>query len=468
MAPERGRGWVAPQVADGRGHLPDIRWPRASVQRLSENADARCRSVGTRRCLADFSKPLSHEPTCRFLPPNDSNSPCLPGNMMRLLVRFQTKALDTVFRQHNTSGIQHIPHLRNNTTCTRTCMPRLKRSSICAASEIQVFHLTNRCVRRTFLCGIDKTTGKDYSHRKGWIRQRLEELAGIFGLDILGFAVLSNHLHVVVRTRPDIVLAWSDSDVVCRWWQLFPLRRTENRLPAEITPDEVSALCCDTTGLQRKRERLSSISWFMRCLAEPIARRGNRDDDVTGRFWEGRFRAQILLDETAITACLAYVDLNPIRAGAATSLADSEFTSVRERISDLVASQSATTPTHQEELMAHGARAGWLSPLSLKPGNVSSEKITTRRASNRGCIPMSLTQYLDLLEWTGRQMRGDKAGRIPAESASILELLECSEDTWLRYVQRFRKVFKSAAGLLRNTRAHKCLRQQRNTQPAAS
>lgn len=347
-------------------------------------------------------------------------------------------------------------------------MPRLKRSRICAANEIQVFHLTNRCVRRTFLCGIDKNTGKDYSHRKGWIRQRLEELAGIFGLDILGFSVLSNHLHVVVRTRPDIVRVWSDSAVVRRWWQLFPLRRTEHRLPAEITPEEVSALCGDSTALQRKRERLSSISWFMRCLAEPIARRGNRDDDVTGRFWEGRFHAQILLDETAITACLAYVDLNPIRAGAAQSLIDSEFTSVHERISDFITSQSAATQTQQDELVNHGVRAGWLAPLSLKSGDASSLKTTDRRASNRGCIPMSLTQYLDLLEWTGRQMRGDQAGKIPADSASILEHLECSEDTWLRYVQRFRRVFKSAAGLLRNTRAHKSLRRQRNTHPTAS
>jgi REP element-mobilizing transposase RayT len=96
-------------------------------------------------------------------------------------------------------------------------MPRMNRTEICAAEEIQAFHLINRCVRRTYLCGKDKRSGKDYSHRKEWIRARLEELAGISGMDVLAFAVLSNHLHVVVRTRPDVVRDWSDDEAALRW-----------------------------------------------------------------------------------------------------------------------------------------------------------------------------------------------------------------------------------------------------------
>jgi REP element-mobilizing transposase RayT len=79
-------------------------------------------------------------------------------------------------------------------------MPRVNRTEICASDEIQAFHLINRCVGRTFLCGKDRRSGKDYSHRKEWIRERLEELAGIFGIEVMAFVVLSNHLHVVVRT----------------------------------------------------------------------------------------------------------------------------------------------------------------------------------------------------------------------------------------------------------------------------
>jgi REP element-mobilizing transposase RayT len=196
-------------------------------------------------------------------------------------------------------------------------MPRLNRSVICGRDEVQVFHLINRCVRRTYLCGKDKRSGRDYSHRKQWIRNRLEELAGIFGLDILGFSVMSNHLHVVARMRPDVVNTWSDDEIALRWWRLFPQRRNEDHSPEEPTEMDLNMIRHDAKGLLEKRRRLSDISWFMRCLVEPIARRSNKEDEVTGRFWEGRFRAQPLLDETAIAACLAYVDLNPIRAGIA-------------------------------------------------------------------------------------------------------------------------------------------------------
>ena len=213
-------------------------------------------------------------------------------------------------------------------------MPRVRRTEICAQDEVQAFHLINRCVRRTYLCGKDRKSGKDYSHRKQWIRDRLEELAGIFGMDVLGFAVMSNHLHVVVRTRPDVVLEWSDDEITLRWWRLFPQRRNEDQSPAEPTEFELNAIRNDKAGLKEKRKRLADISWFMRCLAEPIARRGNKDDEVTGRFWEGRFKAQPLLDETALAACMAYVDLNPIRAGIASTPETSDFTSVQERIAD--------------------------------------------------------------------------------------------------------------------------------------
>lgn len=133
-------------------------------------------------------------------------------------------------------------------------MPRVKRTEICAEDEIQSFHLINRCVRRTFLCGKDRRSGKDYSRRKEWIRERLEELAGIFALDVLGFAVLSNHLHVVVRARPDIVKAWSDDEVALRWFRLFPQRRDANGTPADPTEFERNAIRNDTSGLAPSRQ----------------------------------------------------------------------------------------------------------------------------------------------------------------------------------------------------------------------
>jgi len=102
---------------------------------------------------------------------------------------------------------------------------RINRREVLADGEIQVVHCVNRCVRRGFLCGIDELTGQNYEHRRQWIRNRLEFLAGIFGIDILGFSVMSNHLHAILRSRPDVVRDWSDEEIARRWWNLFPSRR---------------------------------------------------------------------------------------------------------------------------------------------------------------------------------------------------------------------------------------------------
>jgi len=376
-------------------------------------------------------------------------------------------------------------------------MPRLNRTEICAENEIQAFHLINRCVRRTFLCGKDRRLKKDYSHRKEWIRARLEELAGIFGIDVLSFSVLSNHLHVVVRTRPDVVNTWSDDEIATRWWRLYPQRRNADGSPAEPTEFELNTIRNDTSGLKEKRRRVKDISWFMRWLAEPIARRGNIEDKVTGRFWEGRFRAQLLLDETAITACMAYVDLNPIRAGIAATPETSDFTSVKARIEDRVAAEaecsvasvqfSAGTcqPTNDaspgemgngrsnrsqyDDRVEHGDKAGWLAPITLEPPRKKvREKATTRRASNKGCLSMTLDQYLNLLDWTGRQIRKDKVGAIPKDCAPILDRLKLNAETWLDLVKNFRKRFRNEAGLTQNRQTFRLTRHQTRSTSGAS
>ena len=326
-------------------------------------------------------------------------------------------------------------------------MPRLNRSEICAMDEVQVFHLINRCVRRTYLCGKDRRSGKDFSHRKQWIRDRLEVLAGIFGIDVLGFAVMSNHLHVVARTRPDVVKSWSDDEVALRWWRLFPQRRETNGSPSEPTEFDLNMIRNDAAGLAEKRRRLSDVSWFMRCLAEPIARFANKEDKVTGRFWEGRFRAQPLLDETAIAACMVYVDLNPIRAAVAATPETSDFTSVKERIEDLQAAEAQAIADLRDNPTEQGSKAGWLAPIPLKQTRKKSdEKPNSRRASQKGCLPMSLEDYLALVEWTGRAYRKDKVGKFPEQCQPLFQRLQYDGETWLEWVKNFRQRFRNEVG----------------------
>ena len=88
-------------------------------------------------------------------------------------------------------------------------MPRIPRKLLVEPTEVAVFHCISRCVRRAFLCGSDRHTGKNFDHRKQWIQDRIAFLARHFGIDILGFSILSNHIHVVLRQRPDVVAEWA-------------------------------------------------------------------------------------------------------------------------------------------------------------------------------------------------------------------------------------------------------------------
>ena len=319
-------------------------------------------------------------------------------------------------------------------------MARVNRREVLSEGEIQVVHCVNRCVRRGFLCGVDELTGKNYEHRRQWMRNRLEFLAGIFGVDVLGFLVMSNHLHVILRSRPDVVKDWSDEEIARRWWNLFPQRRNKDGSPAEHADTDLNHLMADAKMLAELRARLSSISWFMRCTSEVIARMANAEDECTGRFWEGRFKATVLPDEAAIAACMAYVDLNPIRAGLAATPEKSDFTSAQERIADLKAADEVSTSDAKDARIEHGRNAGWLAPVELEPKRKKvREKRSTRRASNKGCVFMSLAEYLQLLDWTGRQLKPGKCGAIPRNAPPILDRLNLSAELWLHAVEHFGK-----------------------------
>jgi REP element-mobilizing transposase RayT len=211
-------------------------------------------------------------------------------------------------------------------------MPACPRNQIIAANEVGIYHCYNRCVRRAFLCGFDPVTGQSFEHRKQWIQLRLELLAVSFGIEICDFALLDNHIHLILRTRPEIVAAWNDREVALRWWSICPTRRDEHGEAPEPLPCELDQWLSDHRRMTELRGRLSSISWFMRLLCQKVARMANREDGAVGKFWESRFKAQPLLDEQAVLACSMYVNLNPIRAGKAQTPEESRFTSVYERI----------------------------------------------------------------------------------------------------------------------------------------
>ncbi|AOE49639.1 transposase [Kangiella sediminilitoris] len=276
------------------------------------------------------------------------------------------------------------------------------------------YHITCRCVRRAFLCGVDSYTGKDYEHRRSWIEDKLFDLTSVFAIDVAAYAVMSNHYHLVLRIDNEQAQSWSTREVLERWARLFngslmAQRYLAGALLSEAELEVLSELVEDY------RERLMSISWLMRILNESIARQANREDNCTGKFFEGRFKSQALLDEAALLSCMAYVDLNPVRAKMATTPEASDYTSIQARIQQDV--EKALLPFIGNE----------------------------RQEQPKG-IAFDLTDYLELVDWSGRAIRHSKRGSIPAKLPPILERLNLSEDDWLLQAQHFEKRFKRAAG----------------------
>ena len=349
----------------------------------------------------------------------------------------------------------------------------LPRSSYVREGEEGVYHCFSRCVRRAFLCGFDPLTLRDFSHRKAWLVERLRNLAAIFAIEVCAYAIMETHYHCVLRTRPDIVALWSDWEVATRWLTLFPRHRDMNGSPLPPLEEEIRALADCPERIALLRKRLCSLSWFMGQLNESIARAANKEDKVKGRFWEARFKCQALLDEAAITACMVYVDLNPVRAGLAGTPEESDFTSIQERIRawqkettiSAAPSEAAVQNMHAASFanglpmpedsaqiqdpvpgrlatMAnshYSSAAGWLCPIQSD-------------SEQRGILNMTAAEYFDLVDRSGRMTRSDKRGAVDAELAPILLRIGANPDAWLETVTRFGSRFRIAAGLLANLR----------------
>ena len=323
------------------------------------------------------------------------------------------------------------------------------RSELVSLADTPWYHLVNRCVRRAFLCGTDAQTGRDFSHRKDWIEARIRQLAGVFAIDVAAYAVMSNHYHVVVRVDRARAEAWSADEVLAQWTKIFsgPLlvQRYLNKDP--LSPAELSAV---STLSEQYRRRLYDISWFMRVLNESIARMANGEDEVTGRFWEGRFKSQALLDEQAILAVMSYVDLNPIRAGQVDTPVASEHTSIQARLEQRDTEQVApasllerkTGPedlqAFDDELMNAASTIDTLPQAALLPFDPSGH---TERA-----IAFAYADYLEWVDYIGRAVHPRKRGRIPEKLPALAVRLNIDPVAFAERAHQLLNKFSHAVG----------------------
>lgn len=325
-------------------------------------------------------------------------------------------------------------------------MARLARVELFAADEIAVVHVMNRVVRRCFLMGTDAVTGRNYDHRKQWIEDELRRLAAYFAIDLLAYSIMSNHFHLVLRSRPDVLREWDDREVAECWLRLCPTRRTSKANSLEATEADLNALVNDPDEMAEIRSRLSDISWWMRLLCQRIAQRANREDEAQGKFWESRYRAVRLLDEAAILACTAYVDLNPIRSGLAGTIDECRFTSASRRIEALLGEGSGDNlgqPQTSEPADAFLSRL----PIDEQHDELGSRvRHLAGRCSNKGFLPMTTAAYVELLDWTARETVPGKGGKTAAFTPPVFKRLGIKPEVWCQMVSSFGTLFSLVAG----------------------
>ncbi|ABD79871.1 transposase [Saccharophagus degradans] len=297
-------------------------------------------------------------------------------------------------------------------------MPKPRKMQV-SLDATPYYHCTSRCVRRAFLCGYDALTNTDYEHRRQWVEDRIHLLAEVFCIDVCAYAVMSNHIHLVLHINQPKALALTAKEVCARWHRVYKgtlltqkYEQTEN-----LTDVELDAVAIK---IELWRKQLFDISWFMRALNEPIARMANAEDHCTGSFWESRFSSQALLDEKALAACMAYVDLNPVRANMADTSENSIHTSIKLRVDQIASNQNQ--------------------PKTLYPfvGN-------PRQPMPDG-LPFKLADYLELVDWTGRAVRPDKRGSICQHLPPILTRLGIAPAEWLILTTQFEKRVSTFAG----------------------
>ncbi|WP_196138290.1 transposase [Aliikangiella sp. G2MR2-5] len=281
------------------------------------------------------------------------------------------------------------------------------RESIIDLESTPYYHCISRCVRRAFLCGEDHFSGKNYEHRRDWIVERIAYQVESFAIEVASYAVMSNHYHLVLRVDVEKTRSWSEANIIRRWKRLYKIPEVVKQYQKNPQANGIAQVAQDI--IEEWRNRLMDISWFMRGLNEYLAREANKEDNCKGRFWEGRFKSQPLLDEAAVLTAMSYVDLNPVRAKMAKTPEQSDYTSIQQRIKKLLNTK-------------------YRLPIPLI-------KLTQSKQQHKNSIAFTQSDYIELVDWLGRAMLPNKRGSIQQEIPPVLARLNLQSSEFIELMK---------------------------------
>ena len=322
----------------------------------------------------------------------------------------------------------------------------LPRRNIVDPENPGVYHCISRCVRREALLSSPE--------RRRWIVNRLETLAGVLAIDVIAFAVMSNHLHVLIRIRPDVARTWTDREVARRRVSILPNRRSRSRSgvdpDAEPTDEEIAALLASPRLLERARSDLSSLGFFHRLLKEPCARAWNREDGVTGHFWEGRFLSPPVLDRAALVRVARYIELNEIRARVADSIPTSIWSSARAQWNRLIRAVQDSIRDASQPVERVLDSITW---QPVFPCQAAEQEASASSIEGRDADRVSLVEYLSELDLLGRERHPCKPGFIPASAHELIDEVEASlRSTGSSFASRGHEIRLALASRMRRLR----------------
>jgi len=300
--------------------------------------------------------------------------------------------------------------------------------------------------------------GGSDQRRKQFMLSVMQVLDAATCIELAAFALMDNHVHLLLRVLPKEARRWSARDVARRWLLLHPPRNGYGRI-RDVSDDDIQHLADDGEWVEATRAKLSSISFYMKEFKQRAAEYINRDEGETaGSLWQGRYKVKPVLTDEQLVATMAYIDLNPFAANVCEHIEQGEFTSLEQRLhkpkQDVWRFGDDAAGRAAQATVGHAlprATTGDVDDLALPNRSTATRMQSTQTTScqsqsgKRVAVPTSpiggrrvrgrpallsitIRSYLQLLDGVSRLIRSGKR-TLSGSAANVLTRLGCTPDS---------------------------------------